>query len=82
MMNPVFMISTSQIQTVLIIAVAVGTALGTIIVTVIAGLYKLLKTQTTNGDGRTLRDAVDDMAKELKQHRSEYFRDQDQDRRR
>jgi hypothetical protein len=34
-------------------------------------MYQFLRKQTLNGDGRSLRNAVDDVAADLREHRSD-----------
>jgi hypothetical protein len=51
--------------------VPVGVVLGTLVFTLVTLLYRFLKQQTQNGDGRSLQMALDDLSLDFKQHRQE-----------
>jgi hypothetical protein len=61
----------STVRTWIPIAISVGTGIGSIVVAMAIGIYKFVKSQTMNGDGRSLRKALDDMALDLQEHRHE-----------
>ena len=50
---------------------SLGTGLGALMLTLVTGMYKFIKSQVTNGDGRTLRKALDDLALDFADHRHE-----------
>ncbi|HEY4364461.1 MAG TPA: hypothetical protein VGN17_26080 [Bryobacteraceae bacterium] len=65
------MVDLSQVQSLIGVSVAIGTGVASFIVALLVKLLKVMKTQTTNGDTRTLRNAVDDLAQDFKEHRYE-----------
>jgi hypothetical protein len=64
-----------QLQSIIPIAITAGVFIATLMFTLIQKTFTFIKSQTVNGDGRTLRAAVDDLAVDLTEHRHEIRRE-------
>jgi hypothetical protein len=64
-------LSVEQIKSLIPLAIAAGSFVASIMFTLVTLLYRFVRSQTTNGDGRTLRRAVDDLADDFREHRHE-----------
>jgi hypothetical protein len=56
-------------------AVTAGAFMGSVLVTTVTLLFRFMRSQMTNGDGRTLREAVDNLADDFRDHRHEVRRE-------
>jgi hypothetical protein len=57
-----------QLQTLLEVSLSTGAAVASALITVSLKLAKLINKQITNGDSRTLRPAVDELALAVKEN--------------